>query len=321
MCTTRPGLRTAMRLALAAHMAVMNPNHSLIDAYTPRLPGGRWEQIAPLVRRVVRTYAPGRTVEATRLALGTLTYFADWVTTSGVAPVDASLIENIIDVYAEERLHEVSATMAQRERKLLRHLADLPARIERDRAVLTTSAPDSPYGPASLVAVERWAAGQRTELRRHSCHAIMALGLGCGLTAKSMGHVRGTDITALPTEGIAVHAHHPDRLIPVVHRWEEDLRAHAARAGDEYLISPGMQHRDKAANLTVGMSIGDVVPSMHRLRSTWIVAQLNNRTPLPALLTASGLTAVDSLKRYVPFADSTDTVVQRNALRLAEGAW
>jgi hypothetical protein len=33
------------------------------------------------------------------------------------------------------------------------------------------------------------------------------------------------------------------------------------------------------------------------------------------------LTAVDSLKRYVPFADAIGIAEQRTALRLAEGAW
>ncbi|MBT2476654.1 hypothetical protein J7E68_19235 [Microbacterium sp. ISL-103] len=46
-----------------------------------------------------------------------------------------------------------------------------------------------------------------------------------------------------------------------------------------------------------GTAKGDVKPTAARLRMTWLVAHLEAGTPLAALLPASGMTSIDSLRR------------------------
>lgn len=308
----------------AADTLDMTPEvSSVLQQYTPTtMPPSHWRAIRAFVLEAVEPYAEGRTVEAARLALNYMAFFADWLFVTSMAPlVMASLTPNTIEAYTAVRATEVNATVAQRERKLLLQLAGAPAGREPRRRTTTTSTPEAPYRDAELVEFYQWAVNQATPLRRMNCTSILALALGCGLTTSEIVGARRRDIVKLDDGGLGVLVTgRRERVVPALARWEHLLQRLADGPLDEHVLAPNAARTRDTLNYAIVASSGMFMPSPQRLRATWLVAQLNAGTPVNVLLEASGLSSVDSLRRAVFHMAATDEHRKVALLRSAMGA-
>lgn len=254
-----------------------------------------WAQVEPFVRDIIAT----RCIEMTRRQIEehqrTLAYFGDWVVQTGMVNLDDCLTPDVIDVYRSDRAHEVLPVMAERERKMLRALAGIAPSVER-RDVSTASEPQRPYSDAELAVFHTWASHQRTPRQQVGCMAVFGLAAGCGLTSSEILAVRDTDL--LVVHGApAVRVERDGRVVPVVDRWGHCLQRVMESAPAGLLVAPAASDRRGAMRTVLDGSKGEAKPSPARLRVTWLVAHLEAGTPVTALLQASGMTSIDSLRR------------------------
>lgn len=176
--------------------------------------------------------------------------------------------------------------------------------IARALRPLGNSDPMTPYSPADLVQLRSWASAQQTESRRHNAQALLALGLGAGLTAKELLAVHADDVT-VNNDGVHVAVNGPrPRQVTLLRQWEEALRNEREqgwlfrqqRQGmNRNLITDFISHAEQRVELQT-----------RRMRSTWIVHHFTIGTPPLVLLAASGVKSLESLDRFVHFATLPD---------------
>lgn len=291
--------------------------HSSVSksSYHPMLAASTWAKVEPFVVDVVAT----RCTAMSRRQIGeyqrVLAYFGDWVVQTGMVMLAESLTPDVIDVYRKDRAHEVVPVMAERERKMLRTLAGIIPSVER-RPISTVSEPERPYSDVELAKFQTWATFQRTKHQRTGCMAVFALGVGCGLTSSETLAVRGADLLMLDG-GPAVRVQRDGRVVPVVDRWQDCFEQVIKSASTGLVVAPNARHRTGALQSLLRYSVGEAKPTPARLRVTWLVKHLEAGTPVPALLQASGMTSIDSLRRTLSYVRPMSVEDSLAALRLA----
>ncbi|WP_334147236.1 hypothetical protein [Microbacterium sp.] len=282
--------------------------------YNPMLAPTTWSRVQPFVDKITAERCADMSRRQIEEHQRSLAFFGDWIVQTGMVQLNEALADDLIDVYTEDRAHEVTRVMAERERKMLRRLAGITPSVEK-RAVSTASEPERPYSEEELATFRHWAAYQRTEHQRVACMAIFALGVGCGLTSGEILAVRGSDL--LDLDGVqAVQVARDGRIVPVMDRWRECFERVLADAADELLVAPNATNRKGAMQHVLRGSTGDMKPTPARLRMTWLVAHLEAGTPLAALLPASGMTSTDSLRRAMSFVRPMSDLRAYEALRM-----
>ena len=80
-------------------------------------------------------------------------------------------------------------------------------------------------------------------------------------------------------------------------RWDGEVAALAATAGDEFLVGGHSTSRNRTSHLTAGLEVPPGHPQLSaaRLRSSWLLWHLCAGTRLPELATAAGLQGVTVL--------------------------
>lgn len=295
----------------------MNIHSQTIANYVPQsLDPESWTQIRDFVRTsVARRFGAGQSQRQAQHALSTMSAFADWVLFTGVAALDESALrENIIDAYTHHRRSEVNGSVAERERKRLRLIAGLRNTPEK-RAVATTATPSAPYTADEVEGIRRWAQWQPNDYRVGSAQAVAALGLGCGLTLSEMMQLRGSDIVTLVDGLLGVQL--PDRTVPALADWNEELAASRGADLNQFLISADSTQRAGQSAHDAVKSLGPDSPSPQRMRATWLLAHVEASTNIYSLMAAAGLSAPDFLRRLASFAAFTPASAQPAAFRLA----
>lgn len=285
-----------------------------IATYTPQLSPETWAGAETFVRETVRAHAATRSIHWVKSALTFLAWFADWVVATGIGEVGPSVLRaDVIDAYTAHRATEVSPAVAERERKTLRVLAGLGVAVER-RSVTTRTPTTTPYPLCDQDVLRRWAATQPTESRRRAFTTLLALGLGCGLTAPEIMAVRGRDIVMLD-DGMPA-ARVAGRTVPVTSEWADELSAARTTPALTYLVGPGYAARNaRSLSALVTQPAPPVHLTAQRMRATWMVGLLNSGLPVPTLLEAAGLTSPDVLRRLITHLDAPSGEARLTALR------
>jgi hypothetical protein len=150
--------------------------------------------------------------------------------------------------------------------------------------------------------------------------ALLALGLGCGLDARDLSWVRGSDVTA---EGdgavlVTVSGGTRPRTVPALAAYASTIAQRARAVGEGLMIGGTMRGRRNVTSYALERLVPDRdLPRlvMGRLRSTWLLTHVNLATPLPTLMRAAGLTTVRPLEDLLGFAEPIDDAVADRFLR------
>ena len=294
----------------------------MIEAYAPyATEPNRWRRIAPLVRDVVATSRPETPYEVqSRMRL--LVRLCEWSEERGLR-LDARhvLHSQNISRFTAHAMAGAAASTRQRAAARLRLMASSATgdRVERSskRAALD---PFAPYTDRELPGVWSWVDSIKSTSRRSDAFAILALGLGAGLEAREMRHVRAMDIEALGASAVVHVTDHQTaeikRLVPVVADYAALLLSHVrSLAPEEFVLSTSARGTaDLADVMSKPHATGHPVP--RRFRTTWIVGRLNVGVPLLELTQAAGLASTATLLRYLPYARPSPNafdLLQRNA--------
>ncbi|WP_022904514.1 hypothetical protein [Curtobacterium sp. B8] len=275
------------------------------SAYRPNLPAEDWAAIEDYVHSVIVRAEPLVTYSARELypAVTRLVHF----TRSAYAPIEDRVVFDPIHIGRFVNHHLATYNRASRNtiRARLRRVSE--ALLGEDAAgkfkALGKAEASRPYTSAELAVLDAWAWQQRTMERRTSAGALLALGLGAGLTGAEIIAARSADVGALGTS-ITVRGASA-RVVPVVPDW-----AHRIQERRDFLPGEGWMFRAQQRGSNINL-ITDFVshggPAVQlqarRMRATWLAHHLETGTPLKRLRRIAGLHSAEALDRVLPFVE------------------
>jgi integrase len=282
-----------------------------IAAYAPRSLSAK---AADFVRAIVAKAQPRTPARAKALlfAAAKLAAFGESVGLELKAEVllDRSVIERFIMVGAGTISAPTRRTLKTNLRALARaseaHPQPLPAPLPRERA-------KAPYSEAEIAGYLALAAAQSTRARRMRATALICLGAGAGLIGSELRHITANEVTWRSGGLLVVVGGARARVVAVLERFHEPLKAAAAFAGEGYLLGGSSPQRRNLSHALSAALCADVsLPRLEagRLRATWLVscAQLIG---LAAFMQAAGVRCsqrLGDLVSYLPAVEEQATV-------------
>lgn len=201
---------------------------------------------------------------------------------------------DVIAVAVQQLPMRSDASLGRRRAVLLR-VAEALGVTERAMPPLYGSEPSAPYSAREVAELRVWSAVQE-EKRRTSARALLALGVGAGLTSSELCSVRACDVSD-DAARVAV-AGSRARTVQVEREWREFLVA-ALDGGDAPVFQPNVRWYPNKISDFVRSTRGDQLrPKSQRMRATWLVRQMERGLPVQDLLYAAGVKSLDALARF-----------------------
>jgi len=288
--------------------------------YTSTMPPTDWQLIGPFVTACVDASSTSTRYGKPELyaAAAPLTRWA--VRHAGLplnptAIFDRDVIDRFVSTSDQYRTKASKNTIRSRLLRISEALLT-PEAIVGALRPLGSSDPSAPYSAVEQVALRSWATVQPTAEKRRSAGALLALGIGAGLSGKEIIECKATDLIS-DADGVVVLVRGDRaRRVPVTRAWEDGLRTQ--RSGDEN--SPLFREGQFCENPNlisdfVSRSRGKIALQARRMRATWIVAHLDAGTPTIDLLLAAGVKTLEAFDRFIPFADEREWDLVRARIR------
>lgn len=272
-------------------------------AYRPTLPAEDWAAIEDYVHSVINRAEPLVTYSARELypAVTRLVHF----TRSSSAPVEDRYVFDPIHIGRFVNHHLATYNRASRNtiRARLRRVSE--ALLGEDAAgtfkALGKAEASRPYTPAELAVLDAWAWQQRTMERRTSAGALLALGLGAGLTGAEIIAARTSDID---DDSVTIHGGQA-RTVPIFTDWMPRVRERTIFLDSGGWMFRAEQHGENINLITdfVSRNGPTVQLQARRMRATWLARHLEAGTSLKRLLRIAGLNSAEALDRVLPFVE------------------
>ena len=282
--------------------------HGEAGAYMPIGALPYWSVIGPYARDVVARLRDGTRQDEDAI-YAAVTPFLLWCwQTRALDLTDERVLRarNVNAFIASGMPHHLWSSRATIRSALWRILEQLaPAEAVESRRSIGRRDPTQPYSSTEVAALYSWADTQTTGHRRDDALALLALGLGAGLSTRELLSVTGEhcrvrdDVTWIKVTGAR------SRDVLVGREWGRTLASVVEHRRDTLLFRPG---RASVADgqvtdfVTRSRTSLDVRPS--RMRTTWLLGHLRDQTPPAKLLEFSGLTSLAALDRIAVFLPS-----------------
>jgi integrase len=291
-----------------------------IGQFQPRnIPPDAWDRIEGAVRGAVEKAAPQTSNRAVAW-LNAVTQLANWADTVGQSLAPENLFHpETIDRFVREGVGHLSLGTQTNYRSQLRRVAKavIGSTLYPPTGIVPRPDPRLPYTQAEVGALVSWASGQPTEHTRRNAMALVSLGLGTGLASQEITRLTGDDVVADQAGVVVRVVGQRSREVPVLRRWEDHVANIARESGSRPFLLPGRSQILKHAisNFVDRCSrAGAPELSVQRLRTTWIVNQMEAGTPLPVLSAVAGV-APTQLARYFALMREPDLDVVRQRIR------
>lgn len=292
---------------------IVKDGAELIAAYRPNgVTPEDWDQhVGPVVRDL--TTKTGLTLHfAVQRAMKSLTALVVWARINGVSLAPEVLLHpDTVERFIATACADLNVRSRSTRRSTLRTIA----------IAVTTKTPWTPrppklrrgyyarpYSPEELARWWEVATSQKTDGRDRAARAIVALGLGVGVSAAE--HMTVTGRNVIERHGVvAVEiGGRRARTVPCVAAWGKHLLQLASEVGDEPLIGSFSSSPNRAYNL---MKAIEVPPSMPRpetprFRTSWMAGLLAVGVPMKEFASACGLTVVQHMEDFLPFLPNMD---------------
>jgi hypothetical protein len=246
--------------------------------------------------------------------MGPVMRFVHWSVFVVGCELDAKIIfdRNLIDTYVREALPDDFAPGTRRNyRAWILRVAEVvnPDKTPHIPIPLNSKSMEIPYSEADIVALDRWAAGQPTEYRSVGAATLVALGAGAGLTSIEIAHLKSDSVTIHGNGTVEIEvtvAGEFKRRVVVTSEFEDIIAAQVKMLpSDKFVFLP---KRSRVENDVVSAFVsrtvrpaGSLTVTVRRLRNTWLVNQMTNRTDVLTLMEAAGLQSLESISRLAQF--------------------
>lgn len=278
--------------------------------YTPSMKPRVWKNIEPFVSAAV-SRCSGKTAYSDSDLYQAVSRLAAWVRVSSKAPLtDEIFAPAVIESFVAEGLPTYSAASRGNRRSMLLRmseeiLGDKAARVRLES--LPSSNPSTPYTPAEVARLRRWA-DRSSLVRRSQAQILVALALGCGLSTREITELRRGDIV-FGADTVMVHVTSGrDRSVMALGDWATMLlESTADLKNEDWVFCPkrrGNGGKNMITNFVAGDSRTGLKPNAQRMRATWIVSRLQAGAPAIQLMRDSGVQSMEALNRFARFVEA-----------------
>lgn len=285
-----------------------------IALYAPKkIPPTIWTAIAPFVRGCV-TAAQPTSPWAAADRMSTVARFCAWALEEHL-PLEREVLftPDAIERYALVGMDPLLPSTRRTHRSQLSSIGRAITR-RAPWPPATTPLPRNrlanPYTPDQVARYLAAAGNQATETRRRAAFGILAAGLGAGLMPGEHLTITGRSVTTTRDGNTTVTVQGSRcRSIPVLTAYAPLIRTLADRYPDEPLVGPSHDPgKNRLNRLLAKIEIPRNLPHLNAgsLRSTWLLTLLAARVPLPAILTAAGLTSTSFISDLIPHLPRMD---------------
>ena len=292
-----------------------------IDRFSPKdVPPAIWNLIEPLVKEAVAASSP-RTVLRANDLLTVTAQLAVWAHRIG-QPLDPEILfhPDTIDRFVTEGCAHLSDGSRLNYRTQLWKVgaAVLGPELYPPRPLpMRRSEVMAPYSDAEMTELVSWSRALPTETMRRNAKALLAIGLGAGLSAREVKRLVGTEVRE--EEGLVLVEVIGDkaRTVPVRGQWAEAVLGFARESGSRPYFRPERSRITRGDILAfIDRCTGpeqDAMFSVQRLRVTWIVTHLAAGVPVGVLARAAGV-GPGHLTKYLRFVSEPDELDARRLL-------
>jgi hypothetical protein len=288
-----------------------DPVRLAVDRYVPGrgISEDQWARLAPAVRAAVLRLAPSSPVTARRDPWY-LARFLAWAEDSGLpTDVETVLAPDHVNRYCGSKKQggERSSTRS--------HLARIGSVIVPQRwpAPETGTRGKSlpPYTREDQALLLEYSYDLTPSSLREFAIALVAVGLGCGPSAKELPNIRADEVRR---QNGAVTVQIADRAVPCRAAYEDLVWERALSCRGDLLLAPRVDSQiarvhDQWEGIPLRLQVA-------RLRLTWLVEVLTTGVPLPAVIRAAGLRSLHSLDialRHLPMPGESETAILRGS--------
>lgn len=303
----RPTAKTAELLREIGYYDLPKEVFTHMRTRKPEIPAELWGRIEPIVEDAVALTGPQLPYAAQTIQTTVAKYLA-WVMLVKHLPLDAQLIwsRQLIDLYVTDAHSHLAEGTRRNYRSYLDRVSRIlcPEEHPYEYTPQNRKSTVAPYLPAEIDQFKRWAANQSVPAKRRRAVAMLTLCAGAGLTSSEVGLVCPEHIEMTP-HGIIIQVEGKNRRrVPLQRSWDEWAHTLLDGATPAQPIWGQTFRADKTSLLSsfVENSEGKG-PNGQRLRNTWLVWHLNNRTPMKDLFYAAGFRKMEHLPRLLEHCD------------------
>lgn len=298
--------------ATYAHLRALDPEipdfvWGIIVRYRPYVSPVQWEAVREFtIENAVRMQP--RTFDATRRLMSMSARFAAWVwTTTGTQlTVDRVYTQNNVSRYLHACLPKHSESHRWGFVRQVGTVADTLAGTGIKRLPAPHPAGRRPFTVSDAATMHSWAASLTTDLKRRNAWALLGLAGGAGLRADEIIDTRIGDIEVVAGRVFVNIPGKRPRRVPVMHLWNRTLlRSIQDLTNPDDFVFRGYrwdEYRPRVIQSFLSEHPARVRATVSRLRSTWIIAQIDNGLPVPVLLAIAGFASAQSLDKHLVHA-------------------
>jgi len=283
-----------------------------IARFSPRdVPDEVWERIRPVVATAVTGSNPA-TPGVARRHLTIATQLAVWANRIGVSLEHEVLFHpETIDRYIKEGCAHLSIGSRMNYRSQLWKFGEAvigPEHFPPHPLPLRRSPTNTPYSVAEVTELVAWSRGLSTVHRRRNAQALLAIGLGAGLSSQEVSRLVGTDVREQNGLVLVDVIGEKSRTVPVLRTWAPQVLELAKESGDRAFFRPERTRITRGDIVAFINRCSDREESLfciQRTRITWMVTHLAAGTHVAVLHRASGVTA-PQLVKYLAFVPPID---------------
>ncbi|MEI7859465.1 MAG: hypothetical protein WCI26_06485 [Acidimicrobiales bacterium] len=298
---------------------------AVIARFSPKdVPTDVWDRIRPVVTAAVSDSTPV-TPGLTRRHMTIATQLAVWADRIGV-PLDHEVLfhPETIDRYILEGCAHLTIGSRMNYRSQLWKFGKSvigPEHFPPHPLPLKRSPTNAPYSADDVIELMAWSRGLTTAHMRRNAKALLAVGLGAGLTSQEVSRLVGTDVRRHDDLVLVEVIGDKARTVPVLRPWAASVLELAQESGTRAFFRPDrtrITRGDIVAFISRCSRGEDAHFSIQRTRITWIVTHFAAGTHATALERASGVTAAQ-LAKYLAFVPPLDDEVAFRQLTEAGG--
>jgi len=276
-----------------------------IEAFNPKsLPPEVWERVQAFVRRAL-TLAEPETHFIAEHELTVVAQLAAWADRLCI-PLEPTVLflPETIDRFLLEATHLSDGSRIN----YRTHLWKIGAAVlghdlfPPKPLPLKRSEPSAPYSKSEVIELVAWVRGLPSAHMRRNARALLAIGLGAGLTSNEIQRLVGTDVRQENGAVVVEVTGKAPRSVPVLEPWGEDVWLFAQEAGERPFFC--LERRRITRRDVIGFierCSGDQGArfNVQRLRVTWIVEHLSRGTHLLLFEAMAGVGAGQLVKYLV----------------------
>jgi len=283
-----------------------------IARFSPKdVPDEVWARIQPVVTAAVTGSTPA-TPGVARRHLTIATQLAVWADRIGV-PLEHEVLfhPETIDRYIKEGCAHLSIGSRMNYRSQLWKFGEAVIGSEHfppHPLPLRRSPTNTPYSTSEVTELVAWSRGLATAHMRRNAQALLAVGLGAGLSSQEVSRLVGTDVREQDGLVLVEVIGEKARTVPVLSTWAAPVLELAKESGDRAFFRPErtrITRADIVAFINRCSGREESLFCIQRTRITWMVTHLTAGIHLVALHRASGVTAAQLVK-YLAFVPPID---------------